>query len=71
MNCAAKIDDFFQRLVGYTGQLMTDFENGIVFKKLLQEKGYEGYQFMEEKTSPTICLFDSSKITKTIYKTVK
>lgn len=63
MNYAAKIDDFFQWLVGYTGQLLTDFENGVPFKRKLQEKGYEGYQFMEEKSSPTICIFELEKLT--------
>ena len=62
-NCAAKIDDFFQWLVGYTGQVMTDFGNGIPFKRELQAKGYEGYQFMEEKYTPTICLFNAEKLT--------
>lgn len=64
LNCASKIDDFFQWLVGYTGQLLTDFENGAPFKRQLQEKGYEGYRFMEEKSSPTICIFESKKLTK-------
>lgn len=62
MNYAAKNDDFFQWLVGYTGQLLTDFENGAPFKRKLQEKGYEGYRFMEEKSSPTICIFESKKL---------
>lgn len=70
INCAVMIDVFFQCLVGYTGQLMTDFGNGMVFKRLLIEKGYEGYQFMEEKSSPTICLFDSSKISKPTHQKV-
>lgn len=67
---AAKIDNFFQWLVGYTGQQLTDFGNGIPFKRLLEEKGYEGYQFMEEKSSPTICLFNSSKLTLPVHKIV-
>ncbi len=50
--------------------MVTDFENGMVFKRLLIEKGYEGYQFMEEKSSPTICLFDSSKISKPTHQKV-
>lgn len=67
---AAKIDNFFQWLVGYTGQVLTDFENGIPFKRQLEEKGYEGYQFMEEKSCPTICLFNSSKLTSPIHQMV-
>lgn len=71
LNSSAKIDEFFQSHVGYTGQLMTDFGNGFVFKRLLAEKGYEGYQFMEEDSSPTICLLDSLKITKPVHKVVR
>lgn len=62
IRCAKKINDFFHNLVGYTGQLLTDFENGGIFKKLLLEKGYEGYQFDEEPTSPTVCILDSAKL---------
>lgn len=64
MNYAAKIDDFFQWRVGYTGQLMTDWENGTPFKRELQIKGFEGYQFMEEMYTPTICLFTADKLSK-------
>jgi hypothetical protein len=71
INYAAKIDDFFQFLVGYTGQLLTDFGNGVHFKRLLLEKGYEGYQFMEESSSPTICIFDSSKLSSPIHIMIK
>lgn len=63
MNYADMIDDFFLWRVGYTGQLMTDFGNGVPFKRELVSKGYEGYQFMEEKSIPTICLFCSEKLT--------
>lgn len=62
LHCAKEINDFFYNLVGYTGQLLTDFENGERFKALLLEKGYEGYLFDEEKTSPTLCIFDSAKL---------
>lgn len=44
------------------GQLVTDFNNGCVFKRLLQERGYEGYIFNEEKDCSTVCLFDSDKL---------
>lgn len=70
LNKADKINKFFKEHVGYTGQLLTDFGNGIPFKRLLEEKGYEGYQFMEEKSSPTICLFNSSKLTLPVHKIV-
>lgn len=66
-NFATKIDNFFDRRVGYTGQLLTDFGNGIHFKRILEEKGFDGYQFNEERSSPTICLFDSSKLTPPIH----
>ena len=56
------VNAFFYSLVGYIGQLLTDFENGSVFKKLLYERHYEGYAFQEEPTSPTICIFDSAKL---------
>lgn len=58
----AKIDQFFEWRVGYIGQLLTDFSNGVAFKQQLQEKGYEGYLFMEEKDNPTICIFESGKL---------
>lgn len=70
LNKADKIDKFFKEHVGYTGQLLTDFGNGIPFKRQLEEKGYEGYQFMEEKSSPTICLFNSSKLTLPVHRIV-
>lgn len=65
-----KIDQFFQWRVGYIGQLMTDFKNGFAFKEQLLTKGYEGYLFMEEKSSPTICIFDSSKLSAPIHTIV-
>jgi len=53
---------FFEWRVGYTGQLLTDFSNGVAFKQQLQAKEYEGYLFMEEKDYPTICIFESGKL---------
>lgn len=53
--------------IGHLMQLLTDFSNGIYFRKLLQEKGYEGYIFNETKCpipptgSDTICVFNSTK----------
>lgn len=63
LNKAKKINKFFKGHIGYTGQLLTDFENGISFKRQLEEKGYEGYIFDEEPSGSTICLFNSSKLT--------
>lgn len=67
VNYAAKIDDFFLWRVGYTGQLLTDFGNGVPFKRGLQSKGYEGYQFMEEKFTPTICILEADKLSVPIH----
>ena len=65
-----KIDQFFQWRVQYTGQLLTDFGNGVTFKRQLQERGYEGYQFMEEKNCPTICIFESEKLSVPVHQIV-
>lgn len=64
-NAANRINDFFHYSkvgIRYIGQLLTDFENGNLFKTALLEKGFDGYCFTEEP-SPTICIFDASKIT--------
>lgn len=49
---------------GYLGQLLTDFENGPIFKDLLEQKGYEGYIFYENAHGApnvkTYCIFDQS-----------
>ena len=58
-NRGNKIDNFFLCNMGY---LLTDFNNGHIFKEQLLDKGYEGYRFMEERSSSTICIFDSSKL---------
>jgi hypothetical protein len=44
------------------GQYLTDYSNGIIFKGELISRGYEGYIFDEEQSSPTICLFDTLKL---------
>lgn len=67
ISCAKIINDFFFNCLRYTGQLLTDFENGKYFKCLLENKGYEGYLFDEEITSQTICLFYYDKITRPIH----
>ena len=46
------------------GQLLTDFANGYVFKDILLNKGFEGYIFDEEQSSPTICILYSSKLSE-------
>lgn len=65
-----QIDQFFHWRVQYIGQLLTDFGNGVTFKRLLQERGYEGYQFMEEKFTPTICIFEADKLTVPVHQIV-
>ena len=42
-------------------QQLTDFGNGVIFKNILEEKGYEGYMF-HESDATTICLFQSQKL---------
>lgn len=46
------------------GQRLTDFENGEVFKSLLLENKYDGYIFDESFGASTICLMDSTKLSK-------
>lgn len=51
--------------IGGGCQLLTDFSNGIHFKNVLTEKGYDGYIFNECPNLPnihTICLFESEKL---------
>lgn len=48
----------------YFGQLLTDFENGPIFKKMLIEKGFDGYRWREhnDPRGLTYCLIDSTKL---------
>lgn len=60
---------------GYFGQLLTDFENGIMFKKILQEKGYDGYCFYEGCTDSTpqvttYCLFSSNYLSEPMHRKI-
>ena len=43
---------------GLLGQVLTDYENGIAFTKLLTERGYDGYVFDESVGGHTICLIN-------------
>lgn len=57
----------------YFGQLLTDFDNGVVFKKLLQAQGYDGYCFYEgcNDSTPqvtTYCLFSSNKLSAPMHR---
>lgn len=65
-----EIDQFFHYRVHYIGQLLTDFGNGVTFKRQLLEKGFEGYQFMEEKDSPTICILVADKLSEPVHQIV-
>lgn len=66
--CGTEIDQFFHYRQNYLGQLLTDFDNGFEFKRQLTAMGYEGYVFTEEPTSPTICLFESTKLSQPIHQ---
>ncbi len=46
----------------YLGQVLTDFENGSVFKSLLAEKKYDGYVFDESKGGHTVCLLNADDL---------
>lgn len=52
----------------YLGQLLTDFENGPIFKKLVIQREYNGYLFYEhDRNCPmvtTYCFFDSASLSK-------
>lgn len=55
-----KVNGFFLGNSSHLGQCLTDFENGFMFKQLLEEKGFDGYVFVEEVNDPTVCIFNSS-----------
>ena len=58
------INEFFHNLPPLLGQSLTDFDNGEAFKEMLENKGFEGYVFMEDFISYTYCLLSSNKITE-------
>ena len=61
MDLEVQVNSFFFTKSGpFLGQHLSDFNNGIIFNKLLTEKGYDGYVFVEEVNDPTVCIFDSS-----------
>ena len=47
--------------LAYACQGLTDFSNGIIFKDILEEKGFDGYIF-QETDAKTFCLFNSHKL---------
>ena len=65
------VEKFFFTLLPLLGQLLTDFDNGFVFRKMLLEKGYEGYVFNEEPTSPTYCLFFPEKLSRPYHQIIQ
>lgn len=58
------INEFFYNFPPLLGQSLTDFDNGEAFKEMLENKGFEGYVFMEDFISDTYCLLSSNKITE-------
>lgn len=50
----------------YLGQLLTDFDNGPHFKRILMERGFDGYVFYEnDPNTPcvtTYCIFDNTSL---------
>lgn len=59
-----KVNRFFMGNSSHLGQCLTDFDNGFIFKQLLEEKGFDGYIFLEEIDDPTICIFDSKYLSE-------
>lgn len=59
----------------YFGQLLTDFENGIEFKKMVLDidNTIDGYRWREDNDPRglTYCLFDSSKLTEPVRNKIK
>lgn len=73
LQIAKQIGSFFKNnsKIGYFGQLLTDFDNGISFKEILLEKGYDGYIFKESYTSKTYCIFDASALSHPVTKKIE
>lgn len=71
-NLCSSIGDFFfgNEKVNYFGQLLTDFSNGEEFKRMLKEKGYNGYIFKENNESRTFCIFDSTVLADPVHERV-
>lgn len=60
--------------MGHFGQRLTDFENGLHFKKLLQDRNLDGYMFDEDNgiiITNTICLLSSKYLTAPVAQHVK
>jgi hypothetical protein len=66
IQCKCEIFNFYNnvdsdKFLAYACQGLTDFSNGKIFKKILEEKGFDGYIFKETETN-TFCLFNSDKL---------
>lgn len=60
VQCGSAILEFFGTPSRHFAALLTDFNNGKVFKELLLSLGYDGYIFNEEPSGVrTFCIFDS------------
>lgn len=50
----------------YLGQLLTDFDNGPIFKRMLMQKGFDGYVFYENDFNTpcvtTYCIFENTSL---------
>lgn len=67
---AKNINEFFFNYPPLLCQSLTDFNNGLEFKRILEEQDYEGYVFMEEFSSNTYCLLNADKISSPDHKII-
>lgn len=67
MTSAYEIDKFFYGMTNLLGQTLTDFQNGVLFKKLLEDRQFEGYVFWENPSSDTYCILSPSKLSNPIH----
>lgn len=70
MTSANEIDRFFCGRINLLGQTLTDFQNGALFKKLLEDKQFEGYVFWENPSSDTYCILSSLKLSNPIHEII-
>lgn len=70
MKAANEINQFFLNCPPLLGQSLTDFSNGLEFKNILNNIGFEGYAFWENLICDTYCLFNSEKIGNPIHEEV-
>ena len=68
LECESRVANFYNTIdekdqLCFACQQLTDFENGFIFKKILQDKGFDGYMFHEAE-STTFCIFQSNKLSE-------